>query len=151
MPPKRHLGSLAKDVYKIARVIIPREVLKVKKQVSRDVLNTAIRKTRVDTSQARSNWQVSLNQDDGNKIDAHFPGKRASTIAPSTAMSLKLGREKIKTVGKNDTVFVYNNLNYIQKLDSDPRFNDQMEINAIKKGELTADKMLRKMKIDPKV
>lgn len=125
--------------------------MKVKKQVSRDVLNTAIRKTRVDTSQARSNWQVSLNQDDGNKIGPHFPGKGGSTTALSTAMSLKLGRGVINTVSQQDSVFVYNNLDYIQKLDSDPRFNDQMENNAIKKGDLTAAKMLPKMKIDPKV
>ncbi len=151
MANQRNLGNLAGDLYKIARVTIPREVLKVKKQVSRDVLNTAVRKTRVDTSKARSNWQVSLNQDEGDKVKAHFLGKGGSTSAPSTAMSLKLGREQIKTVGDKDSVFVYNNLDYIQKLDSDPRFNDQMEINAIKKGELTAAKMLPQMKIDPKV
>jgi|ERR1044072_121137 hypothetical protein len=113
----------------MARTLIDlAEVLETKaKELDKNVSDIAVRvaltiiyelayRTPVDTSQAISNWQVTLGAPASNTILPHYPGKFGSTYSASAAETVSIARLVLKTKKPGQAIFISNNLPYIKKL-----------------------------------
>lgn len=72
--------------------------------------------TPVDTSQALSNWQVSLNTPVGNIIDAYYTGSKGSTQELSAVDTIRKAREVLSHKKPGEDIHISNLLRYIAKL-----------------------------------
>lgn len=106
------LLGLARDM-KLLAPRIERRVNELKIAVAREVLESLLEDTPVDTSAAVSNWQVALNNPVTSEIPAYFVGKFGSTESASRSAALRLGLTLIKTAKPNDTIIISNLLDYI--------------------------------------
>ena len=75
-------------------------------------------KTPVDTSQARSNWQVGLNAPMVSTIGPHFPGRKGSTGLSSAAETIAVGKMGMQGKRPGSSIFITNNLHYIADLNN---------------------------------
>lgn len=73
-------------------------------------------KTPVDTSQALSNWQVTLGSPAESKINAYYPGQRGSSQRASAAQVLNLAKAVLSQKKPGQPIYITNNLPYIRKL-----------------------------------
>lgn len=73
-------------------------------------------KTPVDTSQALSNWQVTLVDQASGNIEAYSPGIGGSTQAASAAEALSVGKLVLVKKKPGQTIWITNNLPYIKRL-----------------------------------
>jgi hypothetical protein len=96
---------------------------KLDEQVSRLAVETAdtivsdlVNVTPVDTSQALSNWQVSLVSPVNGSIPPYVPGEGGSTQGISAAAALAEARAMLKTKKPGQVIYISNVLRYIQRL-----------------------------------
>lgn len=73
--------------------------------------------TPVDTSQALSNWTVSLGKGSTVAIPAYFVGRKGSTLMASASAALSKGLPIIYQRKLRQPLFISNNLDYIEDLD----------------------------------
>lgn len=74
--------------------------------------------TPVDTSKARSNWQVGLGEPVTLQIFAHFPGKLGSTALASSARTIAIARTELAAKKPGQPIYISNALAYIRKLNN---------------------------------
>lgn len=85
-------------------------------KVATAIVTDLISVTPVDSSQALSNWQLSLNVPVGSRIDAYFTGVHGSTQELSGASALAKARSILATKKPGQVIFISNVLPYIQRL-----------------------------------
>lgn len=96
---------------------IEKRVNKLKIAVAREVLESLIAETPVDTTAAVSNWQVALNNPVTSEIPAYFLGRYGETEVASRNAALRAGLLVIKAAKPNDTIIISNLLDYIGYLE----------------------------------
>ena len=106
--------SLAKKLDKI-NDRLPEQVNKLAQQTARDILTivTSPGVTRVDTSEALSNWRIGLGARDPSTRAPFFKGKAGSTAAASRAEVRLVGRQKIKRKKPGEEIHITNNVDHI--------------------------------------
>lgn len=97
---------------------IPRRANVIKQVVAASVLETAVTATPVDTSQAKSRWQVGVNASPVAVYGPFFPGKHGSTAQPSSEAAIRAGQIVIARARPGDTIIVGNNVPYINRLNN---------------------------------
>lgn len=86
------------------------------KKVAIRVHHNVVMGTPVDEGDARSNWQVTLNQPASGTIPSRVPGHLGSTRGQVAAETLVQGLRDLDLKRPGDSVFITNNLDYIQAL-----------------------------------
>lgn len=72
--------------------------------------------TPVDTGRARSNWQVSIGSPIESEREPFAPGELGSTAGPNAQAAIAQGEQVINRRQPEETIFITNNLPYIQRL-----------------------------------
>jgi len=81
-------------------------------------LKVLYNRTPVDTSQAVSNWIVSLEKPDYRFIDPYVPGYLGYTAASSIAAAMMQAENILATKKPGQTIYITNNAPYIRDLNS---------------------------------
>jgi hypothetical protein len=129
-----NLKSFAQQIRYLANNL-PQQANEVKKQIARTVDFDLLQSTPVDTGQAVSNWQVTLNtpadnvrpafapppegymkQTNGVRVWTHRADPEATRQA-NLAPAMQLANQTIDAAQPSDVVHITNNLPYIQALD----------------------------------
>lgn len=97
---------------------LPARANRVKQIVAASVLETAVTATPVDTSQAKSRWQAGLGVAPDAVYGPFFPGSHGSTAGPSSEAAINAGRVVIMRAQPGQTIFVGNNVPYINRLNN---------------------------------
>lgn len=107
--------SLAKQMDRL-NDRIPKKVNKLAQQTATDVLNivTAPGVTRVDTSEAVSNWRIGLGSKDPSTRSPFFNGKGGSTASASRAEVRASGRVKIAQKKAGEEIHISNSVDHIE-------------------------------------
>tara|TARA_B100000686_G_C16738759_1_gene945276 strand:+ start:1415 stop:1825 length:411 start_codon:yes stop_codon:yes gene_type:complete len=101
------------------------------RQYAADAFGQIIQNTPVDKGRAKNNWNISLNSVDPSITDAANPNRAGTNEAISATLNLKL----------NDTVFISNNLPYIQRLNDG--YSLQAPENFVESAVQVAENRLR--------
>lgn len=102
-------------------------------------------KTPVDTSQALSNWIVTLETPSSDKIKPHFPGEGGSTQRASAAETLNSAKLVLRNKKPGQAIFITNNLPYIRRLNDG--YSAQAPAGFVERAVLIGRKMRKKFKI----
>tara|TARA_R110002167_G_scaffold331123_1_gene537840 strand:+ start:235 stop:678 length:444 start_codon:yes stop_codon:yes gene_type:complete len=134
----KKLQTFAKKLEK-ASVEVPKKVNKIKQGAAKVGVRKAIYKTRVDTSKARSNWQISIGVEESTKKEAWFKGKGGSTRGPSSDAAYRFAVWDIGKSKAGESIFITNPqdyvANYIEPLDwMTKQARIEIEASLIKKS-----------------
>lgn len=88
--------------------------LKVK--IATAVITNLIYDTPVDSSQALSNWQITLTDPSAHRIPSYVPGFKGSSQNASSEIALATALRILKTVKPGQSVWIQNVLPYIRRL-----------------------------------
>lgn len=102
-------------------------------------------KTPVDTSQALSNWIVTLDSASTQKIAPHYPGVQGSSQRASAAETINAARSVLRNKKPGQPIFITNNLPYIRRLNDG--YSGQAPAGFVERAVLIGRKMLAKFKI----
>ena len=93
-------------------------VTRVMRQVGLETLRDLTVSTPVDTGRARSNWLVGVNAPPTSEIEPYAVGSKGSTGGANAQMAFDAGEIVIKGFENkgDDTLYLRNNLDYIDKL-----------------------------------
>jgi len=99
-------------------------------KVADGVIQSVMLATRVDTSNALSNWQVKLNDriPSTAEISPHFLGSKGSTTSASFGAAHREAMTVLRGKKPSDTIFISNVTPYIGKID--PGFTDIARLKA---------------------
>jgi hypothetical protein len=88
------------------------------RNTTRAIVNRLATSTPVDTGDAVSNWQVSLNGPPTTRLPPYFPGNAGSTRGENARAMLIAARAVIPNfyVGKGDILYIGNTAPHIEKL-----------------------------------
>lgn len=89
-----------------------------KKIVAKAVLQTLVRSTPVDTSNALSNWQIGVGEAVQSDRGPYFFGAGGSTEAQSAQAALAVGFAKIDAAKPGETIYISNLADYIRELNT---------------------------------
>jgi len=112
---KRSLLDLANDLEKVSDELA-QEVSALAIRVATAVVTDLAMMTPVDTSEAISNWIVSLGSPARRTIDPHFPGQFGSTFGPSSAETVSDAKAVLTAKIPGQAIYISNNLTYIEDL-----------------------------------
>lgn len=101
--------------------------------------------TPVDTSQALSNWIVTLGSPAAGTIAPHFPGLQGSTQRASAAETLNLAKAVLQNKKPGQAIFITNNLPYIVRLNEG--YSGQAPAGFVERSVLIGRKVSEKFKI----
>lgn len=110
------LADLALTMDKLAATLTlegSRCAIEVAMVVGRDLAY----KTPVDTSNALSNWQGSLNAPNLSEINPHLPGRKGSTKIRSANATIEALKDVLEDKKPGETIFISNAVPYIADLD----------------------------------
>ena len=102
-------------------------------------------KTPVDTSQALSNWIVTLETPSSDKIKPHFPGESGSTQRASAAETINQARAILAKKKPGQKIYITNNLPYIRRLNDG--YSKQTPAGFVERSVLIGRKMRRNFKL----
>lgn len=102
-------------------------------------------KTPVDTSQALSNWIVTLETPSSDKIKPHFPGEGGSTQKASAAETINQARKVLTKKKPGRKIYITNNLPYIRRLNDG--YSKQAPAGFVERAVLIGRKMRKNFKI----
>ena len=102
-------------------------------------------KTPVDTSQALSNWIVTLETPSSDKIKPHFPGEGGSTQRASAAETMNNARAILAKKKPGQKIYITNNLPYIRRLNEG--YSKQAPAGFVERAVLIGRKMRKNFKI----
>lgn len=138
------LPQFAQRINKIADAV-PGNVNGIKQAVARSILRTVVLDTPVDTSQARSRWQVGINASPVAVYGPFFPGKGGSTAQPSSEAAIEAGNAEIARSLPGNTIIVGNNVPYIRRLNDG--YSKQAPANFVQRSIANGIRALRGMKV----
>ena len=102
-------------------------------------------KTPVDTSQALSNWQVSLGSPVDSKIPPYYPGEGGSTRNSSAQSTIDAAKNALKQKRPGVTIYISNVLPYIRRLNDG--YSKQAPAGFVERAVLIGRKMRKNFKI----
>lgn len=113
---------------------------KAAKEAAFVMIEELVRVTPVDTSQAISNWKMSIQIEDFTKIQPHFLGSRGSTQLESAQESIYKATVTLAKKKPGEVLFLQNNAEYITDLNmgSSPQHPGGFFELAFQKGRKTA-------------
>lgn len=85
-------------------------------KVAQTIVADLAYRTPVDTSQALSNWIVTIGSANVGKIDPHYPGEFGSTRNASAQRTILNSKDVLLTKKPGQAIYITNNLPYIQRL-----------------------------------
>lgn len=85
--------------------------------VSMAVLEDLVFHTPVDTSNALSNWQLTIGAPANNEIEPYYFGRKGSTQSMSQDAAIIAGIKALKSKKPGETIYISNNAPYIKDLD----------------------------------
>lgn len=142
---------MAKTLFDLANSLEKRAA-NLPKKISGVAVSTAIaiiddlsKVTPVDTSQAVSNWQVSLGSKNNSKLPPHFPGESGSTKSPSSKQTREKARIVLQSKQPGVTIFISNVLPYIRRLNDG--YSAQAPAGFVERSRLIGIKHIKKSKI----
>lgn len=142
---------MANDLLSLA-VSLERKAKAIDEAASKTAVDTALAivgdlayKTPVDTSQALSNWIVTLDTPSGQQIKPHYPGSGGSTYRASAAETINNAKAVLKNKKPGQAIFITNNLPYIKRLNDG--YSAQAPAGFVERAVLIGRKMLSKFKI----
>lgn len=103
-------------------------------------------KTPVDTSQALSNWRVTLDSPATGTIAPHYPGIQGSSQRASAAETINAAKSVLANKKPGQAIFITNNLPYIKRLNDG--YSAQAPAGFVELAVLIGRKMLAKFKIE---
>lgn len=113
---------MAKDLTYLAESMGKLSV-KIEKEASRAAIETAlaivgnlVQVTPVDTSNAISNWQTSLDSPITNEIRPYYPGHAGSTQTESAVGALEQSHDALSFKKPGQPIWIANNADYIRDL-----------------------------------
>lgn len=106
--------------------------------IARAIHRQLLNDTPVDTSEAVSNWVVSLNEPATAHIDAYFEGDSGSTYLLSYAEAVRRAEVLFKAKKPGQPIFITNNAPYIIPLNEGS--SDQAPAGFIEKAQLAGRK-----------
>lgn len=121
------------------------EASKAAVQVALTILGDLVYVTPVDTSQALSNWQVSLEKPASDSIPPYYPGEQGSTQRASAQAALDAARAVLRGKKPGDTIYLSNVLPYIRRLNDG--YSAQAPAGFVERAALLGRKQARKVKI----
>ena len=102
-------------------------------------------KTPVDTSQALSNWQVSLGSPVDSKIPPYYPGEGGSTRNSSAQSTIDAAKNALKQKRPGVTIYISNVLPYIRRLNDG--YSKQAPAGFVERAVLIGRKTIKKAKL----
>lgn len=115
---------MAKSLLDLA-IAMEAKITKIEKEANQTAIRTAIAvvsdlsyNTPVDTSQALSNWQVSLDNPISGTIGPHIPGHFGSTQFASAQQTIQAAIAVLMRKKPGQAIYIVNNLDYIVDLDN---------------------------------
>lgn len=142
---------MAKTLFDLANSLekraaeLPTKVSGVAVSTALAVIDDLSKVTPVDTSQAVSNWQVSLGAKVGSKIPPHYPGESGSTKAPSSKQTREKARNVLQSKQPGVTIFISNVLPYIRRLNDG--YSKQAPAGFVERSALIGRKHIKKAKL----
>ncbi|URA06915.1 putative tail completion protein [Xanthomonas phage Pfeifenkraut] len=140
----RTLLDLANDVDKLGE--------KIAQSASDHAVKTALTivgdlvyHTPVDTSQALSNWDVTIGAPATDPHGPYAAGKHGSTQQQSAARALAQAKETLKDKKPGQTIYIANNLPYIRRLNEG--HSQQVPAGFVERALLLGRKMKAKFKL----
>ena len=109
------LLDLANDMNKLADSI-PQAISSYKVKIAQTIVADLAYKTPVDTSQAISNWVVTLGAKNVGIIRPHYPGEYGSTRNASAQETIQRANVVLSKKKPGESIFITNNLPYIVRL-----------------------------------
>lgn len=142
---------MANDLLSLASSL-ERKAKAIEESASETAVETALvivddlaHETPVDTSQALSNWIVTLNVASTAKILPHFPGKSGSSKRASAAETVNLARSVLNNKKPGQAIFITNNLSYVRRLNDG--YSGQAPAGFVERVVVIGRKMITKFKI----
>lgn len=111
-----NLHDLADRLLALAKDGFDDKTNQLKVRVATAVIQDLIYSTPVDSSQALSNWQITLGDPSAHRIPPIYPGSKGSTQDASSEAALALALSILKTVKPGQSVWIQNVLPYIRRL-----------------------------------
>lgn len=102
-------------------------------------------KTPVDTSQALSNWIVTLDNPSTQTVKPYFPGEGGSTQRASAAETINQARAILAKKKPGQKIYITNNLPYIRRLNDG--YSKQAPAGFVERSVLIGRKMRRNFKL----
>lgn len=127
-----------------------RGVVSTVKNVAKGVLREVIKATPVDTGRARSNWQVGLNSPPPGPIAPYSPGRHLGRgEAANKNAATTIGTTIINAIAGDGTIYISNNVPYINILNNPPQHSSQSPSNFVEIAAKKAVLGLRNVKVLP--
>lgn len=114
---------------------VDRGIGRISTQVDNDViklLEALMRATPVDTSEALSNWRVSLNTAPSSAISPNVRGIAGSSKEASIQVGIAKARQILSSRKRRDTIIIFNNAKHLDRLNIDG-ISPQAEAGFIEK------------------
>lgn len=142
---------MANDLLSLA-VSLERKAKAIDEAASKTAVDTAMAivgdlayKTPVDTSQALSNWRVTLDSPATGTIAPYYPGLQGSSQRASAAETINAAKSVLANKKPGQAIFITNNLPYIKRLNDG--YSAQAPAGFVERAVLIGRKMLAKFKI----
>jgi hypothetical protein len=107
-----NLRNFAKHIRSVEKRIME-ELNQAANDAALIVLDDLVNNTPVDTSNALSNWQISLGTPIMDERPPYFPGIKGSTREESAAATMAAGRFILRTKKPGEIIYLSNNAPYI--------------------------------------
>ncbi|MCY1553030.1 hypothetical protein D9M68_894720 [compost metagenome] len=102
-------------------------------------------KTPVDTSNALSNWQLTLDSPATDEIKPYFPGHMGSTQRASAAQTVNEARSRLGAKKPGQPIYITNNVPYIEQLNNGS--SKQAPAGFVERSILIGRKLIAKFRI----
>jgi hypothetical protein len=113
-------------------------------KVALAIVGDLVYHTPVDTSQALSNWDVTIGAPVTDPHGPYFAGKHGSTMQQSAAQALAVAKETLKAKKPGQPIFITNALPYIRRLDGGS--SSQVPAGFVSRALLVGRRLLAKLK-----
>lgn len=142
---------MPKDLFALADSL-ERKAKAIDQAASQTAVDTALAivgdlayKTPVDTSQALSNWQVTLDEPASAFISPHYPGEGGSTQRASAQETINRAKAVLANKKPGQKIYITNNAPYIKRLNDG--YSGQQPAGFVERAVLIGRKMIAKFKI----
>ena len=115
------------------------------KKIAETVVSDLAFKTPVDTSEALSNWVVTLDKPNVGTIDPHYPGEFGSTQVASAQQTINEARNILKQKKPGQPIYITNNVPYIRRLNDG--HSGQAPAGFVERAVLIGRKIAQKFKL----
>ena len=102
--------------------------------------------TPVDTSQALSNWQISLGSNKAEWILPYYTGRKGSTQLASAKASVEVAKYELEKKKPGETIFIANMVDYIEKLNDGS--STQQPAGFVERSMLKGQKVIDKFVVN---